>query len=70
MPDPIIPAGYTGLANVTTSSGVKLLAEIIDGKLVRNVAVYLIPGEEVDALLEKYVTIVRKGEAGPDGRPA
>jgi len=57
-----IPADYTGLANVTTSSGVKLLVEVVDGKVIRNVAVFLIPGEEVDALLEKYVTLVKRAD--------
>jgi hypothetical protein len=65
---PIIAADFCGLVILTTSTGVNLLAEIRDGHVFRNVAVFLIPREDFNPLLEKYVTLVKPRKARGNGR--
>lgn len=68
---PIIGPDFCGLVVLTTSTGVNLLAEVRNGKVFRNVAVFLIPREEFTPILEKYVTIGKPGGMGRgDGRTA
>ena len=56
---PVIASDFCGLVILTTSTGVNLLAEVRDGKVFRNVAVFLIPREGFMPLLDKYVDIVK-----------
>jgi hypothetical protein len=68
---PVIAPDFCGLVILTTSTGVELLAEVRDGKVFRNVAVFLIPREVFSPILEKYVTIVKRdAAAGANGRTA
>jgi hypothetical protein len=67
---PIFGRHFCGLVILTTSTGVDLLAEVRNGKLFRNVAVFLIPREEFNPILEKYVTIVKPRKMRANGRTA
>jgi len=68
---PVIGPDFCGLVILTTSTGVNLLAEVRDGKVFRNVAVFLVPREVFSPILEKYVTLVKRdAAAGGDGRTA
>ncbi len=60
---PVIAPDFCGLVILTTSTGVNLLAEVRDGKVFRNVAVFLLPRETFTPILEKYVTIVKSSKA-------
>ena len=66
--EPIIAPDFCGLVILTTSTGVNLLVEVRDGKVFRNLAVFLVPREEFYPQLEKYVTLVKRdAAAGRDG---
>ena len=67
---PIFGRHFCGLVILTTSTGVNLLAEVRNGKVFRNVAVFLIPREEFSPILEKYVTIEKLGKTRGNGRTA
>ena len=65
---PVIAPDFCGLVILTTSTGVNLLAEVRDGKVFRNVAVFLLPRETFTPILEKYVTIVKPRKMRANGR--
>jgi len=67
---PVIAPDFCGLVILTTSTGVNLLAEVRDGKVLRNVAVFLVPREVFSPILEKYVTIVKPRKMRANGRTA